>query len=284
MDKQSQRHSVSQFADTHLTASAADEPRRSGRATKGQHKNLDSGDETPKPKKTTAPSAAATPAAAPAPTPSASKKSGSKKAVKPEPEEEEDDEEGEEEEEEEVIRCVCGDTSEKGPPDFVSCDACQVWQHNVCMDLPTDPKLLPEHYLCEQCHPEAHPGLLQAIERGEKPWEDRQRAWRNAKKRGKNRRKTGDRQSTASELKSDLVSTAASSSPAPAPAPAVPAAVAAHTPAPAPASTPARTATPSQSSGNKRKFVEDEQPSQVRSANPHRYHLCLADTDLCADL
>lgn len=102
------------------------------------------------------------------------------------------------------------------------------------MDLPLDEKMLPEHYMCEQCKPDEHKGLLAAIERGEKPWEDRLRAWRNAKKRGKNRRKTADRQSTASDLKVDMAADAVSSSPAPA---------------------------PSQDSGTKRKF--EEEPSQV---------------------
>ena len=180
-------------------------------------------------------------------TPSASSsKKSAKKSAKPEPEEaaaaaaaaeeggdDDDDDEDDGEEEDDVVRCVCGDTSEKGPPDFVSCDACQVWQHNLCMDLPTDPDLLPEHYLCEQCKPDDHQILLSAIERGEKPWETRLKAWRNAKKRGKKGRKTLDRQSTASELKSDHASAAAvSSSPAP------------------PAS---------QTSGTKRKFEDDSQ-------------------------
>ncbi|KAL1306112.1 hypothetical protein AAFC00_004229 [Neodothiora populina] len=237
-----------------MAASAADEPRRSGRATKGQHKNLD-GEETPKPGKK-----AATPAA------SASKKSA-KKSAEPEPEPEpeaEAEEEGEDEEEddddddeeEERVRCVCGDTSEKGPPDYVQCDACQVWQHNICLNLPLDADLLPDNYLCEQCSPDDHKDLLAAMARGEKPWEDRLRAWRNAKKKGKGRRKTGDRQSTASELKSDAAAHAVSSSPAPA-STAASQPPAAATPTPAPSTTPAA-ASKGKESGTKRKFEEDE--------------------------
>lgn len=193
--------------------------------------------QTPKPNKK---GTASTPAAA-----STSKKASAKKSAEPEPEPEEEDAGDDDDDEEDKVRCVCGDMSEKGPPDYVQCDACQVWQHNICMDLPLDENLLPDNYLCEQCAPEEHKDLLAAMARGEKPWDDRLRAWRNAKKRGKNRRKTGDRQSTASELKSDAASHAKSSSPAPAPS-------------------------TSQDSGIKRKFEED--PPEVC---PHVQSECI---------
>ena len=165
--------SILSFTALTRNSAVSDEPRRSGRATKGQHKNLDAAGETPKSsKKATA--AAATPASA---GPSTSKKSAASKKAAKEEEEDDDEDEGDDDDDDDdddagVVRCVCGVESEKGPPDFISCDACSVWQHNLCMDLPLDTTLLPDHYLCEQCKPDDHQELLAAISRGEKPWED----------------------------------------------------------------------------------------------------------------
>jgi hypothetical protein len=44
------------------------------------------------------------------------------------------------------------------------------------MGVTTDPKLLKSlRYFCEQCKPENHKELLAAMEKGEKPWEERRR-------------------------------------------------------------------------------------------------------------
>jgi hypothetical protein len=78
-------------------------------------------------------------------------------------------------EEEEVIRCVCGvrTTDEDSGEAWIACDNCGVWQHNVCVGVSTYDEDLPENYMCEECDPVFHKPLLDAIARGEEPWEDR---------------------------------------------------------------------------------------------------------------
>lgn len=141
-----------------------DEPRRSVRATKGQHtKSLDLLDQaTPEPKK-----------------------KSSKKAKKVE----------KEEEEAEIIRCVCGalESPEGDEDPWIACDNCNVWQHNVCVGVPTYDEDLPKNYLCEQCDPQFHKELLDALKHGIKLWDQRRKAYvkmkadeeKEAKKKGK---------------------------------------------------------------------------------------------------
>ncbi|EHY58117.1 hypothetical protein ABEF92_004770 [Exophiala dermatitidis] len=144
---------------------ATDEPRRSGRATKGQHtKDRDVAEDTPAKKR-------------------GGRAKGSKaKAAEPE-------------EQGEIIRCVCGtyEEEEDVPRAMICCDRCSAWQHNSCMGLPEDYEV--DTYFCEQCKPENHKPLLQAIARGEKPWEEatRQREAEKARKKGgrKGGRKSG---------------------------------------------------------------------------------------------
>lgn len=133
-----------------------DEPRRSGRATKGQHtKNLE--------------------VAIPAPAKSAKRPKKARKTGQADDDEpEEEEEEGEEEEDgNAIIRCVCGDDNEDPGGLMVCCDGCSCWQHNKCMGLPQSEKALPDTYLCERCSPEDHRLLLAKMARGEKPWEGR---------------------------------------------------------------------------------------------------------------
>lgn len=146
-----------------------DEPRRSGRATKGQHtKDREENDGDGKKK---------------------GKGKGRKAKAEPEPEEEE--------EEDEIIRCVCGqyEEEEDNPRTMICCDNCHAWQHNDCMGLPEDYQ--PAKYYCEQCKPENHKKLLAAMKQGKKPWEEVARrreaaeAEKSAKKKGKKGRKSG---------------------------------------------------------------------------------------------
>jgi hypothetical protein len=132
--------------------STSDEPRRSVRATKGQHKSLDSLDQPAEPKKKTT-------------------KKAAKKAAQ------------QEEEEVEVIRCVCGalETGDDEGEPWIACDKCGVWQHNVCVGVSPYAEDTPENYLCEQCGPEFHKPLLDAIKRGERLWEERRRAYEKEK-------------------------------------------------------------------------------------------------------
>lgn len=153
-----------------FTNSAADEPRRSGRATKGQHtKDRDGNEDAP-----------------------ATKKKGKGKGSKGKIVEEEVEEV--EEEAEEIIRCVCGkyEEEEDVPRAMICCDSCSAWQHNGCMGLPEDYEV--DTYFCEQCKPETHKELVAAIARGEKPWEasaDAKKADKGKKKGGRKGRKSG---------------------------------------------------------------------------------------------
>lgn len=150
--------------------SLLDEPRRSGRPTKGQHtKTLDLMDQL-----------------------EPAKKKGGKKAKKPVEEVEEVAEE--------IIRCVCGARSspEEDPEPWIACDNCTVWQHNVCVGMPTEDEDLPEDliYLCEECDPAFHKELLDGLARGVKVWEERRRKYERGlveeeapKKKGKKKGK-----------------------------------------------------------------------------------------------
>lgn len=57
---------------------------------------------------------------------------------------------------------------------------------------------IPENYWCEQCRPEDHKELLEAVERGEKPWEARRKAYEEKKKKG-GRKGKGKRNSDGKE-------------------------------------------------------------------------------------
>jgi SPOC domain-containing protein/transcription initiation factor TFIIS-like protein/PHD finger proteni len=147
------------------------EPRRSGRATKGQHtKNLD--------------------LEGPAPTPKREKKQKRPaKQTSNEP-----DDEGEEDS---IIRCICGATEDEGGWMMISCENCNAWQHNLCMDVTeVDAELENIKYYCEQCKPEDHKELLEAMERGERPWEQRQAQRREEEKAKSKKGKKGGRKSS----------------------------------------------------------------------------------------
>src|SRR5947209_2255462 len=158
------------------TSSFADEPRRSGRATKGQYtKDRDISEEKGAARK--------------------GKGKGSKAKAETEANDDEEDA---------YVRCICGlyEQEEETERTMICCDKCEAWQHNDCMGLADD--YAPAQYFCEQCKPEDHKELLAAIARGEKPWEEvaskREAAAAEAekaskKKGGKKGRKSGARAS-----------------------------------------------------------------------------------------
>ncbi|OAA57131.1 phd finger domain protein [Niveomyces insectorum RCEF 264] len=135
------------------------EPRRSVRSTKGQHKSLDQLDQ-----------------------PATAKKRG-RKSGKLSDDKDDDTEE-------EIIRCICGATEQDGDPGeaWIACDRCAAWQHNVCMGMSVFDEDLAKDYFCEQCKPENHKELLERMARGEKPWEERRRAFQEEKATEKKRR------------------------------------------------------------------------------------------------
>ncbi|KFY26687.1 hypothetical protein V493_03931 [Pseudogymnoascus sp. VKM F-4281 (FW-2241)] len=144
-----------------------DEPRRSVRATKGQHtKSLDQLDQPAEP----------------------SKKRGGKKASSKKV----SSQEASAEEEEDIIRCVCGATEQddSAGEDWIACSDCEAWQHNVCMGITTDKDVLENmEYWCERCKPENHKELLDSMARGEKLWETRLKAQKTKRgRKGKGKR------------------------------------------------------------------------------------------------
>lgn len=154
------------------------EPRRSVRATKGQHKALEQLDQ---------------PIEAP------KRRGGNKKGKKAAPEPEEP--------EEEVIRCVCGATEQdedSGEP-WIACDQCGAWQHNICMGMSQYTEDLPKEYYCELCRPDNHKELLSGMAKGERPWEARRKAYEDEKndkkKKGpkKGKKRTSDLKEDASQ-------------------------------------------------------------------------------------
>ncbi|CAL3969580.1 unnamed protein product [Diplocarpon coronariae] len=160
----------------------SEEPRRSVRATKGQHPKMEDLDQTPEPKKKAA--------------------KRSKKAQKEE--EEEEPEDGAE-----IIRCVCGavETGAHDTEPWIACDDCDAWQHNVCVGIPIHKEDIPEHYQCEQCNPAAHKELLEGLKRGIHLWEKRRKAYQNSLKeaavQGDPRKKGKKKGKRASEPKNE---------------------------------------------------------------------------------
>ncbi|OQD73840.1 hypothetical protein PENDEC_c013G05980 [Penicillium decumbens] len=156
-----------------LTANA-DEPRRSGRATKGQHKNLEL-PETPAKKGKG----------------KGQKDKGSKTSAEPTPA-------PSEAEEEEIIRCICGEYEEEEDVerDMICCDSCLAWQHNDCMGLTFAKGSEPDTYFCERCKPENHKALLEKIAKGEKPWEQVAERRRQEAEEKKSKKKKGKKGST----------------------------------------------------------------------------------------
>ncbi|KAI9792493.1 MAG: hypothetical protein M1833_001072 [Piccolia ochrophora] len=168
------RHPVQPLAND--VVYVTDEPRRSGRATKGQHtKNVEPATNTSKSSKAKS---------------SKSNKGGSAQ------------EEGDEDEGNDIIRCVCGATEEDEDDEkmMICCDKCGCWQHNECMEITEDEDALPEKYLCEQCDPEGHKSLLEKMAKGEKPWEDRAHE-REQEEQKKGRKKKGGKKGAEKKAK-----------------------------------------------------------------------------------
>lgn len=188
--------------DTMLTP-RPDEPRRSGRATKGQHKNLE------------------LPADAPAKKGKGKiqKDKSSKASAEPTP----GPSEGEDEE---IIRCICGEYEEEEDVerDMICCDQCSAWQHNDCMGLTFGKGQEPDQYYCEKCKPESHKVLLDKIAKGEKPWEEiaeRRRQEAEEKKSKKKKAKKGGRKSQGKTETGTPARAGTSATPGPGPSPAL---------------------------------------------------------------
>ncbi|KAM5342795.1 hypothetical protein ACJ41O_013761 [Fusarium nematophilum] len=176
------------------------EPRRSVRATKGQHtKSFDELE--------------------PATVPKRRQTKKTKKAKEQAQEQEQEQGQGQEQEEDqedEIIRCVCGATEqdEDSGEAWIACETCGAWQHNVCVGVSSFDDEIPEHYWCEQCRPEDHKELLDGMAKGEKPWEARRKAHEEeAKKKKRGGRKAKGKRH--SETKEEGDKSKAKASPAP---------------------------------------------------------------------
>ena len=114
--------------------------------------------------------------------------------------EEENDDNDEEDGDDALIRCVCGVSPEEADDGrmMICCDQCSAWQHNRCMGLPEMEDSLPDRYLCEQCGPDDHAGLLAEIARGVKPWEQLQQ------QRGRNKARLSNTQSKKGQSSSAI--------------------------------------------------------------------------------
>jgi hypothetical protein len=76
-------------------------------------------------------------------------------------------------EDDEICRCICGDNNFTAKRPWIQCTACELWQHNECMNVSVFDDELGDHYWCEECDEETHAELLAALRRGERPWEAR---------------------------------------------------------------------------------------------------------------
>ncbi|KAK0710100.1 hypothetical protein B0T26DRAFT_743292 [Lasiosphaeria miniovina] len=216
------------------------EPRRSVRATKGQHKALEQLDQA-------------------VDTPKRRGKKGKKAAPEPE------------EPEEEVIRCVCGATEQdedSGEP-WIACDQCGAWQHNICMGMSQYSEDLPKDYFCEICRPESHKELLAGMARGERPWEARRRAYEEEKtekkkkgpKKGANKKRTSESKEDSTPAPQKLKQSPApptkpKQSPAPPPTKAKPSA--------APPAEPKKDKENKSTAGQKRKTLDGSQDKEAK--------------------
>lgn len=181
-----------------LDPTAEQEPRRSVRATKGQHtKAFESLENGPQPSKRKQAAAA---------------KKGKKAAEKEKEDEEED---------EEIIRCVCGATTQEADEQnepWIACEQCGAWQHNVCMGMSIFEDELPKEYFCEQCKPQDHKELMDSIDKGETLWLTRRQKYEDENKKKKGKKGKGKRVSDPKDRSSPATSTtkaAAKASPAP---------------------------------------------------------------------
>ncbi len=216
---------------TNSFSSSDPEPRRSVRATKGQHKALEL-DQTPE----------------------APKRRGGKKGKKAA---------AQEEPEEEVIRCVCGATEQDDHSDeaWIACDKCGVWQHNTCMGMSQFEEDLARDYFCELCRPENHKELLESIARGERLWEVRRKQYEEEEAESKKKKKGGKKGKgkRTSDPKEEL-GKKAKASPAPS-----------TTPTPAAEPQPPKKEAKSSSAKRKASDTPQEKDAKVRSKAPRLY-------------
>lgn len=201
------RHETKTLTERTPLTMRPDEPRRSGRATKGQHKNLELPDAPAKKGKSKSPKDQKD-----------QKPSSNKASAEPTP----GPSDGEEEE---IIRCICGEYEEEEDVerDMICCDQCSAWQHNDCMGLTFAKGQEPDQYYCEQCKPENHKVLLDKIAKGEKPWEEVAEKRRQEAEEKKSKRKKGKKGGRKSQGRTEVSTPAragTSATPGPGPSPA----------------------------------------------------------------
>lgn len=255
------RPGVADYSPEDKLTARLDEPRRSGRATKGQHKNLELPDDAAKKGKSKSPKEKSAKLSA-EPTPGPSEAEG---------------------DEEEIIRCICGEYEEEEDVerDMICCDQCSAWQHNDCMGLTFAKGQEPDQYYCEQCRPENHTTLLAKINAGEKPWEElaeKRRQEAEEKKSKRKKGKKGGRKGRPSESRTDASTparTAPSTTPGPrgSPGPAVSAS--------AEPEKNGHAVDSRRSSTNKRKLEETVEAENVNTSISLTHHIQNANMFIC---
>lgn len=77
------------------------------------------------------------------------------------------------------IRCICGAREEGNDQNeaWIQCDDCRNWQHNVCVGISIISIEMPERYSCQDCDPNAHQELLNGMDQGRRPWEERRKKY-----------------------------------------------------------------------------------------------------------
>lgn len=194
---------TTQRTNANLPPTEETNTRRSARATKGQHKNLDALDQ---------------PLEAPKKRSGGSSKKGTAKAqAASEPATTADGDEGAND----IIRCICGTTEQDDESDemWIACNECDAWQHNVCVGAPMDPKVADEmDYWCEECRPENHKEYFDALKRGEKIWETRRHAYEEKLKaeKAKKSKKGKGRKSAGGDVRAGTPQSTKAATPAPA--------------------------------------------------------------------
>lgn len=200
---------------TNSSLSGEAEPRRSVRATKGQHtKSFDELELTTAPKKR---QTKKTKKAKEAEHQQEQEQEQGREQDQDREQEQDIEEEQEEEPEDEIIRCVCGATEqdEDSGEAWIACETCGAWQHNVCVGVSSFDDEIPEHYWCEQCRPDDHKELLAGMAKGEKPWEARRKAHEEEAEKKKKRGGRKGKGKRHSETKDELDKTKSKPSPAP---------------------------------------------------------------------
>ena len=101
---------------------------------------------------------------------------------------------------------------------WIACNKCDVWQHNVCVGAPLDPKIADAmDYWCEECKPENHKEYYEAKARAEDIWKTRRTQYEaeQAAAKAKRSKKGKGRKSAGADIRAATPQSIKASTPAP---------------------------------------------------------------------